>query len=68
MSDKKDKKDRTRARANHQTLPCEPVDVVDGIADRFAQTPPWKYAVLAVIFALWIAVLLYCQRAGNLPQ
>lgn len=33
-------------------------DVVDGIPDRAARRPAWKYALLAGLFILWVAVLI----------
>ena len=49
-------------------LPPEPVDVVDGIPDRAARTPAWKYIVIAAIFLAWVAFLVYCWLASNLPR
>ena len=45
--------------------PLEPIDVVDGVPDRAPSSRPWQYAVLALIFAAWVAFLLYCQMAGR---
>ena len=47
-----------------RTPPPEPIDMVDGIPDRQAVRPRWKFLVLAAVFAAWIAFLLYCQVAG----
>ena len=44
--------------------PPEPVDVVDGIADRSAKPARWKLLLLALIFLLWVAFLIYCAIAG----
>jgi hypothetical protein len=38
--------------------PSEPIDVVDGIADRSSHPAAWKYAILAMAFLAWVAVLL----------
>ncbi len=43
-----------------------PIDVVDGIADREAKPPRWKYLLIAAIFLAWVGFLLYCKLAGNL--
>jgi hypothetical protein len=43
----------------------EPKDVVDGIADRSPRPRWWKYLVLAAIFALWVAFLVYVKLAGS---
>lgn len=32
-------------------------DVIDGIPDRAVRRPAWKYALLAGLFVLWLAVL-----------
>ena len=42
-----------------------PVNVVDGIPDRAAKGPKWKYWALAVVFLLWVAFLIYCTFAGG---
>lgn len=33
-------------------------NVIDGIPDRAARRPAWKYALLAAAFALWVATLV----------
>ncbi len=38
--------------------PSQPIDVVDGIADRSSRAAAWKYALLALAFLAWVAVLL----------
>jgi uncharacterized membrane-anchored protein len=38
--------------------PAQPIDVVDGIADRSSRPAAWKYAALAAVFLAWVAVLL----------
>ena len=43
----------------------EPRDVVDGIPDRAARRPVWKYVLLAVIFLAWMAFLVYCAVTGS---
>jgi len=46
----------------------EPVDVVDGIPDRAAHRPMWKWVLIAAAFLAWLAFLIYCQLAGNLSS
>jgi hypothetical protein len=41
----------------------EPIDVVDGIPDRGARRPTWKYLLLVAIMLGWMAFLLYCWMA-----
>ena len=43
----------------------EPRDVVDGIPDRAARRPVWKYVLLAAAFAAWLGVLALMQRLGR---
>lgn len=43
----------------------EPVDVVDGIADRSSRPVWWKYAALLCVFLAWVAVLVYIRIAGS---
>lgn len=45
--------------------PNEPIDVVDGIPDRAARAPWWRYALLAALGLAWMAVLVYCWLAGG---
>lgn len=42
-----------------------PMDVVDGLADREAKPPRWKYILIAAIYMAWVAFLIYCLLAGN---
>jgi hypothetical protein len=58
MNSNKSKKDR-------KTPPPDPVDVVDGIPDRSANAAPWKYIVMGVVFAAWMAVLIFIRIAGQ---
>lgn len=48
-----------------RSRPPEPVDLVDGIPDRAARAPLWRYLLLAAIALAWGAVLVYCWLAGN---
>ncbi|MFA6132881.1 MAG: hypothetical protein WC869_02550 [Phycisphaerae bacterium] len=50
---------------SHQPPPA-PVDRVNGIPDRAARTPLWKYLLLAAILLGWLAFLIYCWVAGGL--
>ena len=45
----------------------QPVDVVDGIPDRSARRPLWKYILIGVLFLAWVAFLVYCHLAGRIP-
>jgi hypothetical protein len=44
--------------------PTEPRDVIDGIPDRAASRPVWKYVLIGMIFLAWLAFLIYCLVAG----
>lgn len=46
--------------------PLKAIDSVDGIPDRAAQRPMWKYVLIAAIFLGWLAFLVYCAAAGRL--
>ncbi len=59
---------QTDKQAKADTPPPDPVDVVDGIPDRSPNPAVWKYVTLAVIFAVWVAFLIYCLFAGNVAQ
>lgn len=48
-----------------QALPPEPVNVVDGIPDRAAHRPLWKYLVLVGVFLAWLGVLIGLFLAGK---
>ena len=48
--------------------PTEPIDVVDGIADRRESPARWRYVLIAAVFAAWVAFLLYCQQTGSPPR
>jgi len=47
-----------------QPAVTEPVDVVDGIPDRSAKTPAWKYVVLAAVFVGIVSFLVACLILG----
>ena len=47
-----------------QPAVTEPVDVVDGIPDRSAKTPAWKYVVLAAVFVGIVSFLVTCLILG----
>jgi hypothetical protein len=42
----------------------EPVDVADGIPDRAAETPVWKYVVVAAVFVGIVSFLVTCLILG----
>lgn len=48
--------------------PTDPVDVVDGIPDRAAVRPAWKYIAIGLIFLAWVAFLIYSVLAGRLSH
>lgn len=56
---------KTRA-GRDDDQPPEPVDVVEGIADRTSNVGLWKYLIPALIFLGWVAFLAYCRMAGAL--
>lgn len=41
-----------------------PVDVIDGIPGRSANTAAWKYALLVILFLACVAVLIYIRSGG----
>jgi hypothetical protein len=43
----------------------EPIDVIDGIPDRTARAPWWRYALLVAVGLAWAAVLVTCWLAGG---
>ena len=55
-------KDAQNRRSRAHNVP-EPVDVVEGIPDRSARPAVWQYVAIAAVFALWIAMLVYCAVA-----
>ena len=46
--------------------PAEPIDVIDGIPDRAARAPRWRYVLLAAAGLAWVAVLVTCWLAGSI--
>ena len=48
--------------------PCKPIDVVDGIPDRAAHVSVWKCVLMGMVFAAWLAFLIYCALAGNVKS
>ena len=64
MSKKRKKVKKSAAQSETQSgapSPADPVDVADGIPDRSATCPLWRYAVLGAVFIAWIVFLVYCQ-------
>jgi len=43
----------------------EPIDISDGIPDRSAVRPRWRIVLIVVVFAAWVAFLIYCRFAGR---
>ena len=64
MPRRKTKSRAAAAPAQPASAVPEPVDVVDGIADRSGHPARWKILLLALIFLLWVAFLVYCGIAG----
>ena len=48
--------------------PPEPVDRIDGVPDRTARAVWWKYAIIAAIFAAWVACLICIKVYGSLDK
>jgi len=46
----------------------DPVDVVDGIADRTHNPRAWKYILLGAVFVLWLAFLIISAIVGSPPR
>lgn len=65
MSESKDRKPDPAPSADDDLI-VPPVDVVDGIPDRQANPPAWKYVLMAAIFLGWVGFLVYCLIAGRL--
>ncbi len=61
---RRDKRTAAKSKPPAPAPPPEPIDVVDGIADRQANPPRWKLLALAGLFVAWVAFMLYCQLAG----
>ncbi len=45
--------------------PLTPKDVIDGIADRIANRPLWKYLLVAAVFVAWLGVLITLYLLGR---
>jgi len=56
-----------KPKAKKGPTPKPPVDIDQGIPDRAARRPAWKYIVLLAIFLIWIAILIYMAMAGKRP-
>lgn len=64
MSQQKQQKSAVPPQENELIAP--PTDLVDGIPDRQANPPLWKYVLIAAIFIGWVSFLVYCLLAGRL--
>lgn len=52
------------ARSAPPDLVRPPVDVIDGIPGRNANTAAWKYILLVILFLAWVAFLIYIRSGG----
>ena len=61
---------RKKSKPNPTAAPPlpEPVDVVDGIPDRSATVPRWKFAVILLVFMAWVGFMLIVQIVGRPAQ
>jgi len=48
--------------------PEAPADGSAKLPDQSANPAVWKYVLLALIFAGWVAMLIYCCLAGQVNQ
>ncbi len=48
--------------------PPPPVDVVDGIPDCAASRPMWRWLLMGVLIAGWLAFLVTCWLTGGLSS
>ena len=46
----------------------QPVDVHEGVPDRAANRPAWRWVAMIVLFVAWISFLVYCWLGGNPPR
>lgn len=53
-------KSKPQAQQPQSSQPLVPRDVIDGIPDRAAKRPLWKFIAIAVVFLCWVAFLIYC--------
>ena len=57
---------KNRRRDQREVEVPDPVDVVDGIADRSARPRIWKYVVLGAVFIGWLCFLIWSAAAGGI--
>jgi hypothetical protein len=50
--------------ANAGRSAAKPAGAADEIPGRAAKRPLWAYVLLAVIFAGWVAFLVFCRITG----
>jgi len=55
---------RARKKAPTPRLP-QPIDVANGIPDRSGRPGRRRLVWILLIFAAWVAFLIYCQVAGS---
>lgn len=53
-----------KSKSDRQAASPKPIDVVDGVPDRSARAPVWKYVLIALIGVSWWSFLIYCWFAG----
>jgi len=58
-------REKQKAAKENPVEPAEPVDVVDGLADHSRNPAAWKYMLLAAIFILWVALLIWALAVGS---
>ncbi len=56
---------KNRRRDRQEVDVPDPVDVVDGIADRSARPRVWMYVVLGAVFVGWLCFLIWSAIAGG---
>ena len=54
-----------RPRGHPPARPATPVNLIDGIPDCSVRPARWKYALIAAIFLVWLAFLIYCASAAK---
>jgi hypothetical protein len=65
MSKQAGKTHERRARKKSAAPPPPPIDVANGIPDRSSRPGRRRLVWILLIFAAWVAFLIYCQVAGS---